>query len=167
MFYNGKCLYESNIKGPYTYFKQMDSTHLLADSAQYLREKQIIKYSSFGMNAKGVSATAAINNYANQRIREWLLKPVTVLVKGEDGTEIEKVMPNLNTIRSRALLAELIEFDPIRNFDRVRALGMAMLYREEKIILYGHDMKASSKIQKNYLGNDDYFNRNYRVDYAS
>lgn len=161
LFYNGKCLYESNIKGPYAYFKQMDSLHLLADTPQYLRDKQIIKYSAFGMNSKGVAATAAINNYANQRIRDWLLKPVPIVTKDDDGNEIETTSANLNTIRSRALLAELIEFDPVRNFDRVRALGMVMLYREEKVILYGAGMKKREEENKDYLGNDDYFRRNY------
>lgn len=161
LFYNGRCLYESNIKGPYAYFKQMDSLHLLADTPQYLRDKQIIKYSAFGMNSKGVAATAAINNYANQRIRDWLLKPVPIVTKDDDGNEIETTSANLNTIRSRALLAELIEFDPVRNFDRVRALGMVMLYREEKVILYGAGMKKREEENKDYLGNDDYFRRNY------
>ena len=113
------------------------------------------------MNSKGVAATAAINNYANQRIRDWLLKPVPIITKDDDGNEIETTSANLNTIRSRALLAELIEFDPVRNFDRVRALGMVMLYREEKVILYGAGMKKREEENKDYLGNDDYFRRNY------
>ena len=58
LFYNGKVLYESNIKGCYSYMERMHSTYLLADTPQYLRDKQIIKYSGFGSSAKGVSATA-------------------------------------------------------------------------------------------------------------
>ena len=50
MFYNGKCLYESNIKGPFAYFSKMNSIHLLADTPEYLRDKQLVKYSSFGSN---------------------------------------------------------------------------------------------------------------------
>ena len=63
MFYNGKCLYESNIKGPFAYFSKMNSIHLLADTPEYLRDKQLVKYSSFGSNAKGVNASLAINNF--------------------------------------------------------------------------------------------------------
>ena len=48
LFYNGKVLYESNIKGCYSYMERMHSTYLLADTPQYLRDKQIIKYSGFG-----------------------------------------------------------------------------------------------------------------------
>lgn len=162
LFYNAKCLYESNIKGPYVYFQKMQSTHLLADTPQYLRDKQIVKYSSFGSNSKGVAATAPVNNYANQRIRDWLMKPTTVLVTNDEGKEEEKIMPNLYHLRCRALIAELIEFDAVRNFDRVRALGMAMLYREEKMILFDNDVKGGMKKPKNYIGDDDYFTRNYK-----
>lgn len=162
IFYNAKCLYESNKKGIFAYFQKMQCTHLLADTPEYLRDKQMIKYSSFGSNAKGVNATAAINNYANGLIRDWLLKPVVTVVV-EDGEEKEVVVPNLYFLRGRALLEELIAFDPVRNFDRIRALGMLMLYREEKVILYGSRLNAddAEKTDKSYLGNDDYFSRNY------
>lgn len=162
IFYNAKCLYESNKKGIFAYFQKMQCTHLLADTPEYLRDKQMIKYSSFGSNAKGVNATAAINNYANGLIRDWLLKPVTTIVV-EDGEEKEAVISNLYFIRGRALLEELIAFDPVRNFDRIRALGMLMIYREEKVILYGSKLNAedAEKADKSYLGYDDYFERNY------
>lgn len=162
LFYNAKCLYESNVKGIFAYFRKMQCTHLLADTPEYLRDKQMIKYSSFGSNAKGVNATAAINNYANGLIRDWLLKPVTTVVV-EDGEEKEVTISNLYFIRGRALLEELIAFDPVRNFDRVRALGMLMIYREEKVILYGSKLNAedAEKEDKSYLGYDDYFERNY------
>ena len=162
IFYNAKCLYESNKKGIFAYFQKMQCTHLLADTPEYLRDKQMIKYSSFGSNAKGVNATAAINNYANSLIRDWLLKPVTTIIT-EDGEDKEVVISNLYFIRGRALLEELIAFDPVRNFDRIRALGMLMLYREEKVILYGSKLNAADaeKADKSYLGYDDYFERNY------
>ena len=162
LFYNAKCLYESNKKGIFAYFQKLQCTHLLADTPEYLRDKQMVKYSSFGSNAKGVNASAAINNYANGLIRDWLLKPIPTIIV-EDGVEKQVQIPNLYFIRGRALLEELIAFDPVRNFDRIRALGMLMLYREEKIILYGSNLNAESaeKADKSYLGNDDFFKRNY------
>lgn len=165
LFYNAKCLYESNKKGIFAYFQKMQCTHLLADTPEYLRDKQMIKYSSFGSNAKGVNATAAINNYANSLIRDWLLKPVPTVVV-EDGEEKVIMVPNLYFIRGRALLEELIAFDPVRNFDRIRALGMLMLYREEKVITYGSKLNAedAEKADRSYLGRDDYFSRNYQED---
>lgn len=147
-----------NKKGLYAYFAQMNSTHLLADTPEYLRDKQLVKYSRLGSNQKGVNASAAINNYANGLIRDWLLKPVNIIVKNDDGEEVETTVPNLYRIRNRALLEELIAFNPEINVDRVRALGMVMLYREEKMILYqGNPSKDNETTPKDYLGNDDFF----------
>lgn len=163
LFYNAKCLYESNKKGIFAYFSQMSCTHLLADTPEYLRDKQLVKYSSFGSNAKGVNANAPINNFANSLIRDWLNKKVVVTVKDEKGEEKQVDMPNLYTLRSRALIQELIAFNPEINVDRVRALGMAMLYRQEKIILYNGNISQNrlKKARAGYLGNDPFFSRNY------
>lgn len=162
LFYNAQCLYEANKKGIYAYFKRMNCTHLLADTPEYLRDKQLIKYSAFGSNAKGVNGLAAINNYANSLIREWLIKPVKTIQK-EGDEEVEITIPNLYFIRNRALLEELIAFTPEINVDRIRALGMVMLLREEKIILYQGNISegVNERANSDYLGNDDYFSRNY------
>jgi hypothetical protein len=162
MFYNCRCLYEANKKGTFAYFSKMNSTHLLADTPEYLRDKQLIKYTSYGSSAKGVNASLPINNYANTLIRDWFLKPVPTIVK--EGNEDKEIMiPNLYFIRNRALLREAVLFNPDINVDRIRALGMVMLYREEKMILYQGDVrsKMENNDNKNYMGNDDFFNTNY------
>lgn len=163
LFYNAMCLYESNKKGLYAYFSKMNCTHLLADTPEYLRDKQLIKYSRFGSNQKGVNATAAINNYANGLIRDWLLKPVNTIIKNDEGVEEEVTIQNLYRIRNRALLEELIAFNPEINVDRIRALGMVMLYREEKMILYRGEINGNreEEADSSYLGNDPFFKNNY------
>lgn len=163
LFYNAKCLYESNKKGMFAYFSKMNCTHLLADTPEFLRDKQLIKYSSFGSNAKGVNALAAINAYANNLIRDWLMKPVTI-IQNVDGEDVEVTVHNLNFLRNRALIEELIAFNPEINVDRIRALGMVMLYREEKMVLYqGNPSRDSEEVPKDYLGNDKFFTDNYRA----
>lgn len=163
LFYNAKCLYESNKKGIFAYFSKMNCTHLLADTPEFLRDKQLIKYSSFGSNAKGVNASAAINAYANNLIRDWLMKPVTI-IQNVDGEDVEVTIYNLNFLRNRALIEELIAFNPEINVDRIRALGMVMLYREDKMVLYqGNPSRDSEEVPKDYLGNDKFFTENYRV----
>lgn len=163
LFYNAKCLYESNKKGIFAYFSKMNCTHLLADTPEFLRDKQLIKYSSFGSNAKGVNASAAINAYANNLIRDWLMKPVTI-IQNIDGEDVEVTVYNLNFLRNRALIEELIAFNPEINVDRIRALGMVMLYREEKMVLYqGKPSRDSEEVPKDYLGNDKFFTENYRA----
>ena len=163
LFYNAKCLYESNKKGIFAYFSKMNCTHLLAETPEYLREKQLVKYSAFGSNRYGVNANAVINDYANSLLRDWLLKPETVYRKQPDGEIIEESIPMLYSIRNRALLEELITYTPELNVDRIRAMGMVMLYRQEKIILYQGNPSADKEDEAdaNYLGNDDFFRRNF------
>ena len=50
------------------------------------------------------------------------------------------------------------------NTDRVDALAMLMLLREDRLRLAGDDgvKKSIRKDDATYLGNDDYFNRNYK-----
>jgi hypothetical protein len=77
-----------------------------------------------------------------------------------DGEEQEVTIPNLMLIRNRALLEELAMWNPDGNFDRVSALGMLMLLREEKMILYdGNLSKEKDSTPKDYLGNDPFFNQ--------
>lgn len=163
LFYNARCLYESNKKGCFAYFQTMKSTHLLAETPEYLRDKQMIKYKGFGSNAYGVNASAAINNYANGLLKDWLNKLVSVTVKKEDGTEDLILIPILYTLKTRALIEEAIQFSPEINVDRIRAMGMVMIYRQEFIIRYGNNMnpKSREEAEKDNPGNDIFFQRNY------
>lgn len=151
-----------NKKGLFAYFSRLRCTHLLADTPEYLRDKQLVKYSSFGSNAKGVNASAAINNYANNLIRDWLLEPIQIIVK-EDNEEKQVSVPRLYSLRNRALLEELIAFTPEINVDRIRALGMVMLYRQERVILYKDRLSKDYYDQASNTGleNDSFFTRNY------
>ena len=163
LFYNGKVLYESNIKGCYSYMERMHSTYLLADTPQYLRDKQIIKYSGFGSSSKGVSATASVNNFANRLIKDWFNKLVPIERTDENGNKEIIQTPSLYLLKTRALIEEAIQFNPEINVDRIRALGMVMLYREEYIILYGNNLNRESreKVRKDDPSNDPFFKRNY------
>lgn len=155
-----------NIKGLYSYFSRFNCTHMLADTPEYLRDKQLIKSSGWGNASKGVTATAAINNYANELIKAWLLKPVPTIVEDAEGQHEINVL-NLYFIKNRALLKELVAFNPFVNVDRVRALGMVMLYREEKLILYRGDVRTNSLAEDStFIGNDEFFTRNYDDKFA-
>ena len=163
LFYNAECLFEANKKGLYAYFAKMNCTHLLAETPEYLRERQLVKYSAFGSNRYGVNATASINDYANNLIRDWLLKPTVIQHTNDNGEPTETTAPQLYSIYNRALLEELIAYTPELNVDRIRALGMVMLLRQEKIILYNGDLSSTSreKVSSDYLGNDKFFTDNY------
>lgn len=165
LFYNAKAMYEANKKGLFAYMKAKNVTHLLAETPEYLRDRQLIKYSNFGSSNYGINASAPINNYANGLIKDWLNKLVPTAIKKEDGSESIQSIPNLFFIRSRALLEELIQFSPEINVDRVRALGMVMLYRQEWLIKSGGDLQnlsSNNDNDKDDPAEDDFFTRNYK-----
>lgn len=167
-FYNAKALYESNKKGIFGYFQSLKCTHLLAETPEYLRDKQFIKYSNIGSNAYGVNASAAINNYANSLLKDWLNKLIPIVQVNENGEEVMSQMPILYTLKTRALIEEAIQFNPEINVDRIRAMGMVMIYRQEYIIKYGDNMNAESRerVRRDDPSNDPFFKKNYDYKYS-
>ena len=163
LFYNGRMNYENNKKGLFAYFSRMNCTYLLTDQLEFLKDKQMIKDTGYGNKAKGTNATEAINAFARNRLRAWLLRPVTV-IKTVDGEEQEVEIPNLFTLRSRAFIKELINYNSEGNFDRISAAGMLVLLREDRIILYQGKVsrEKQEKADSSYLGNDPFFKNNYR-----
>lgn len=164
LYYNATALYENNLKGIYTYFLKMNCLYLLADTPTYLKDRQIIKTIGIGNTSKGVNATAGVNAYADTLVRDWLLRPYPCVFKkknelGETVLE-ETTMPNLYRLMGRALIKELIADDGIINVDRVRALGMLMLYREGVMVNLGGDVKRETQ-EENDLANDPFFKINY------
>ena len=136
MFYNAKCMYENNLRGLFAYYSKCHSVYLLAETPQYLKDRQLVGSTSFGNSAYGIRATPPIINYGFRLIRDWLMKSSTKIEKNEKGEEIEVTVPNLYNIRNRALIKELMLWNPVKNFDRVMSIVQLMLYREEKMILY-------------------------------
>ena len=160
LFYNCQLLYESNKKNTFSYFSRTNSLYMLADTPEYLRNKQLIKSSNFGNSSKGVQATVPIKNFGLTLIRDWLLKPVTINEE-QDGHEVSYTVPNLSFIKNRALLKELILFNPDINVDRLMSLIQLMLFREEKMILYQGDMQRAQAKPKG-LEMEPFIEKNYR-----
>lgn len=162
LFYNGRMNYENNKKGLFAYFSKMNCLYLLTDVLDFLKDKDMVKGSSYGNKAKGTNATAAINAYARNLLRSWLLRPVPV-IQTIDGEDQEVMIPNLYTLRSRALIKELILYNSEGNFDRISSMGMLMLLREDKMILYNGEVNKDKEEEASasYLGNDPFFKTNY------
>lgn len=77
--------------------------------------------------------TKQIRAYGEGLILEWLME------------EYEPGHPNLERIYSEPLIEELINTDGIKNVDRVIALCMVMIYREE---LYQVKVQAAKEQNK-------------------
>lgn len=161
LFYNGRLNYEYNKKGLFSHFSTRNSLYLLTDVLDFLKEKQMMK-DGYGNKSKGTNASPAINAYARSRLRSWLLAPVPIM-QTIDGEEKEVMVPRLFTVRNRALLKELINYNSEGNFDRISAMGMLMLLREDKMIRYQGNVSKEKQERANnsYDGNDPFFKRNY------
>ena len=165
LFYNAKLMYENNKKGLFAYFSMMNSSYLLATTPNYLKDKQLIKDIGYGNKAFGINATTAIKGYGYQKIREWLLQPYTKIERDSEGNDVEIQQANLYRLKNRALIKELILWNPDINVDRIMAMVQLMLYREEKMILYEGNMSSSGQGVGSELADDPYFTQNYDLRY--
>lgn len=80
-----------------------------------------------------------------------------------DGKEQEVEIPRLYNLKSRALIKELIAYNSQANFDRISALGMLMLLRQDRLILYQGEISEEGrrKADKDNPANDPFFTRNF------
>lgn len=161
VFYNATVMYESNRKGLFSYFAKCRATWMLADCPEYLRDRQLVKYSMFGSAQKGISVNAPLISYSNDLIRDWLNKTYPVEVKDEKGEIHIQQVPQLYKLRNRALMQELISYSPEVNVDRIRALSQVMLYREQFIILYGGSPSSEGDTSTDE-SDDDFFDKDWK-----
>ena len=130
LFYNARLLFENERKGIYPYFTNKHCDYLLADQPDKVIS-ELFKNSTV-QRRKGCHMTKQIRAYGEGLILEWMME------------EYEPGHPNIERIFSEPLIEELIMDDQVRNVDRVIALCMVMIYREE---LY--QVKVSSAKEKN------------------
>ena len=130
-FYNARLLFENERKGIYPYFVNKHCDYLLADQPDKVIS-EIFKDSKVSRR-KGCHMTKSIRAYGEGLILEWLLD------------EYEPGHPNIERIYSEPLIEELIENDGIKNVDRLIALCMVMIYREE---LYQVKVSAAKEQNK-------------------
>lgn len=160
LFYNCRCMYEQNVMGMFSYFSSHNATHLLAETPEYLVQRNMISSIGYGNKSVGIRATTPIINGAFKMIQTWLRKPIVIIETDADGNNNEVTVPNLYRIKNRALLKELILWNPQDNFDRIMSLVQLMLYREEKMVLYQGDLKHTEEVSSG-MEKDDYWDKNY------
>ena len=130
IFYNARLLFENERKGIYPYFTNKHCDYLLADQPDKIIT-EIFKDSKV-QRRKGCHMTKAIRAYGEGLILEWLMD------------EFEPGHPNIERVYSEPLIEELIENDGVKNVDRLIALCMVMIYREELF-----QIKVSAAKEKN------------------
>ena len=130
-FYNARLLFENERKGIYPYFTNKHCDYLLADQPDKIIT-EVFKDSRV-QRRKGCHMTKQIRAYGEGLILEWLME------------EYEPGHPNVERVYSEPLIEELIENDGIKNVDRLIALCMVMIYREE---LYQVKVSAAKEENK-------------------
>lgn len=116
LYYNARLLYENERKGIFPYFTQKHCDYLLADQPDIIND---IIGNSKVQRRKGIHMTKDIRIYGEGLIKEWL------------NNEYAPGCKNLTRILSEPLLEELIQTNGIMNVDRLIALCMVMIYREQ------------------------------------
>lgn len=158
-FYNAKLNYENNLKGLFGHFSSRNVTYLLTDTLQYLRDQEIVKSTLHGNRAKGTRTNEETIKLGKTLQRQWMLDQKERLT--DEGDTIYQ--PNYLSIRSIAYIEECIQWNPDGNFDRVSAMDMVMLLREDiksNVEFY----KETDNKPKNYnhLDNDDIIDNNWQ-----
>jgi len=119
LYYNAKCNYENNWKGLFTYLNGRHHAHLLCDTPKIVHDKIYDK--SLLNRGAGTPGTLPIQKWGRELILIWL---TTLVAPGSERL-------NLHTIRSVPLLQELIYWHKLGNFDRVDAIQMLMILKED------------------------------------
>jgi hypothetical protein len=130
IYYHATVLYENQNPGLSVYFKNKHMDYLLADQPEII--SKIIKDSKVS-RVKGTHMVTALKDWSEGRLRDWLIE------------EYEPGKKNLTKIYSEPLLEELIAYSDKGNFDRVSAMFILMIYREE---LHQLHVKKKEEIEK-------------------
>lgn len=140
MYYNCKVLYENQLKGLKGYFEQKNSLHHLWEQPQIIRDivrdSKVSRGYGIHMN-RGTNGSSGIKDTCELYFRDWLYTER----EDRDGKKIL----NLHTIKSIALLKELIAYDVEGNYDRVIAVMLAYLQTKELHKIQADSMRDSSK----------------------
>lgn len=160
IFYNAKCNYENNKKGFYSYMKMRNCLQYLEEELEIVRAKSSNKLEKIGNKLYGTNASTPINNWARDLLKDYMLKPIVQVKNGEDDDEV--TIPNVMTWWNRALLEEARQWNPDGNFDRISAMGMLMLLREDRRAKFGEDFNGLKSLKvSNPKAKDPFFEKNY------
>lgn len=139
LWYNATGMYEASVTLMYKFFKQRNQLHLLADTPSYLRDRNTWRADLD--TAKGIKPTEEANKKGREAQKDYLLR----VDNKETGEKF------IDRVRSVGYLKELINWNIDGNFDRVSAMNMVFLYREDIVTVETEERKK--KPEKNKFGN--------------
>lgn len=153
-YYNAILNYENFNKGLFAYFSNKNATWRLSDVPRILKQMEFVKGDQYGNKSKGTPPGTSVNALGRSLYNQYLLKPAFHQDYDEEGNQISSFL-NLHKIRSIGLIKESIQWNIDGNFDRVSAIGMLMILREDRI---NFQIDGQSKAPNP----DNYWTRNYK-----
>ena len=164
-YYDARANYENDKKGLYTYFSNNNITYLLCETPEILKDMNYVKGGTYGNKAVGTGSGKKINAWGRRLQADWMNTVAyntdtweEISDPDRDDTNEREELKNLHKIRSMAYIKEAIAWNPDGNFDRVSAMGMCMILREQ-YSKYNYNLNENNS--SNILSNDSYFERNY------
>ena len=130
-YFNAELLYENNLKGLFSYFRNKNKLHLLANEPESLRDRSGYKANN---RTKGFHATQQVNGHARDLINTWTLSD-HIVGQNQVSGQVD-IIPKMYTVRSIPLLRELIAWRPKGNFDRVSSFGAVMILMDDRTLHY-------------------------------
>jgi len=162
-FYNAQSNYENNLKGLFSYFSNHNALYLLADSPEILRDMDIVKSALFGNRAKGTRTTKEVIKLGKTLQRQWQLTPYEEERYDEETGEASTMtIPNLRRIRSIGYIKECIAWNPDINTDRVSAMDMVMILREDRAKMTTKFEDQKEIDADTYFHDDEFLDENWR-----
>jgi hypothetical protein len=130
LYYNARCLYESERNTIKMHFEHTNSLYLLSKTPTILKATQNSKVD----RTYGIHMTDLIKAELEIYLRDWLT------------TAIEDGKMNLHKIYSIPLLEELINYNEKGNFDRIIAFLLVILKRLQDFRIKVESVKEESKV---------------------
>jgi len=132
------------LKGFKGYFEQKNSLHYLYQQPSIIRD--IVKDSKvqrgYGIHmSRGSNGSSGIKDTCELYLKDWLYSE-------RDDVDGNKIL-NLHTIKSIALLKELVAYDITGNFDRVIAFMLCILQTKDLHKIHVESMSNSSRSYSN------------------
>lgn len=154
IFYSAEVNYEKNLKGLFSYFDGKNSLRYLADTPQVLKDMELVKGTGlYGNLAKGTLASKETNKWGRLLQAQWML------TQYNEGDE-DDLSLKLHHVRSIPYLEECLSWNPDGNFDRVSAMGMLMILREDRF-KRTQSAKVNQEKQIQTVSNDAFWNKNF------
>lgn len=147
IYYNAEINYENKLKGMFAHFDKRNALAYLADMPNVLQDMDYVAVKErYGNKKKGTPPTPVINSWGRRLQADWMLTYNPVL----EGM-------NLNHIKSLGYIREAISWNILGNFDRVSAMNMVFILREDRIKMIER-VKTNMGEEEDDYNKDKFFN---------